>query len=151
MKLTVNRQVDKDFFMTTEEDIPLTIIETGERSNVCQRKPEPYVVDAHSEWNNIAEKKLSVDCNGNKRDSPLPVMDLNNNTLIAYFWGQKPNSGNSFSIERIEADAESSSVIINLKFTNGVLTALSYPYIIATIPKTSYNKFVFEEHSNDML
>jgi hypothetical protein len=56
---------------------------------VCQRKPEPYVVDAQLEWNRIAEKKLSVDCNGNKRNSPLPTVDLNNNTLIAYFWGTK--------------------------------------------------------------
>jgi hypothetical protein len=150
MKLTVNRQVDKDAFRITEGAISLIIIETGERSNVCQLKPEPYVIDAQSEWSSIAERKLSVDCNGNKRDSPIPSKDLNNNTLIAYFWGQKPNSGNTFSIGRIEADAESSSVIISLKFTTEVLDTLSYPYIIATIPKTSYHKFVFEEHSNDL-
>jgi hypothetical protein len=150
MTLTVNRSIDTSSFPTIGGDISFSVVEKGERSNVCNAKPEAYVIDTQSDWNTIAEKKLSVDCNGNNRDSPLPAMDLNNNTLIAYFWGQKPNSANSFSIESIEADPKTSSIIINLEFKDGFARALSYPYIITSITKTSYLRFVFEEQHYDL-
>jgi hypothetical protein len=79
------------------------------------------------------------------RDSPLPHIDLMDNTVLAYFWGQKQNSANSFSIINVQAESNTSSVFVTLEFKNGFARALSYPYIIASIPKTSYKRFVFKE------
>jgi hypothetical protein len=151
VRLTVNRSIGNKSFPRIEGDMPFSIIETGEISSmVCKPKAEAYVIDTEIDWNSIAEK-IRSDCTGDiSSDSPVPRIDFNNNTLLAYFWGQKPNSANSFSISKIEADPNTSSILISLKFKDGYARALSYPYIIATIPKTSYKKYVFEESSKDV-
>jgi hypothetical protein len=78
-------------------------------------------------------------------DSPQLIIDFNKNTTLVYFWGQKPNSANSFSIDKIEADPINSSLLVVLKFEDGPANTLSYPYIIATISKISYKKVGFEQ------
>jgi hypothetical protein len=50
----------------------------------------------------------------------------------------------------VEADTINSLVRVVLTFEDGPLDALSYPYIIATIPKTSYKKFVFEHRMTQL-
>jgi len=145
VQLSVNRSAETASFPAIEGNIQFIIIEKGEDSAVCGSNPEAYVVDTMNDWDNSIAKKIRSDCEGNpSSDSPQPVIDFNNNTALAYFWGQKPNSANFFSIMKIEADPINSSVRVILKFKDGPAEALSYPYIIATIPKTSYKKFVFE-------
>jgi hypothetical protein len=142
MQIQVNRSVDVYSFPTLSGNIPFSVIkkdEQMERGAICEPKPEAYVIDTDAEWKSIAEKI--------NPDSPLPKVDFKNNTVLAYFWGQKNHSGNSFSISKVEADPNSSSVLISLKFKDGPLDALSCPYIMATIPKTSHTIFVFNEIS----
>jgi hypothetical protein len=144
-QLTVSRSIDSASFPAVEGNIQFIVIENNERSSVCGNQPEAYVIDTKTDWDNSVAKKIRSDCDGNKTSNePQPVIDFDNNTALAYFWGEKPASGNSFSIIRIEADPINSLVRVALTFENGPLDALSYLYIIATIPKTSYQKFVFE-------
>jgi hypothetical protein len=150
LQLTVNRTTDAALFPTVEGNIQFITIEKNERSAVCGNHPEAYVVDTKIDWDNSVAKKIRSDCDGNISSDPQPIIDFNNNTALAYFWGQKPNSANSFSIIKVEADPINSLVRVVLTFEDGPLDALSYPYIIATIPKTSYKKFVFE-HSMEKL
>jgi hypothetical protein len=145
MQLSVNRSINATTsFPTIEGNIPFSIIETGEVSMVCGLNPEAYIIDTRIDWNNSIAKKIRSDCSGSiSSDSPQPIIDFDKNTALIYFWGQKPNSANSFSISKVEADSINSSVLITLKFEDGFARALSYPYIVATIPKTPYKKFVF--------
>ena len=151
--LIVNRSIDSSSSTTIKRDtaekgerypIEFLTIEMGEESNVCKPQPEAYVIDTPSDWNVILDK-LRSDCNGNIRDSPIPSINFEDKTVLIYFWGQKPNSGNNFSIVDIEADPNAFSVLIKLEFKDGFATALSYPYIIASIPKTHFARFVFDE------
>ena len=137
MQIQVNRSVDVSSFQDIKGNISFTIIKKEEQSIVCGSKPEAYVIDTEEQWKSIAEKIRS--------DSPLPNVDFRNNTALVYFWGQKRHSGNSYSISKVEADRDTSSVLISLKFTDGPLDAISCPYIMASIPKTSHTIFVFKE------
>ena len=151
--LIVNRSIDTSSSTTIRRDttekgerypIEFLTVEKGESSNVCKPQPEAYVIDTPSDWNVIIEK-LRSDCNGNIRDSPIPSIDFEDKTILVYFWGQKPNSVNTFSIVDVEAEPNTFSVLIKLEFKNGLAEALSYPYIIASIPKTHFTRFIFDE------
>jgi hypothetical protein len=54
--------------------------------------------------------------------------------------------GNKFSITKVETTSDN-SVTIRLTFKDGPADALSYPYLIATIPKLSSMKFIFIEET----
>lgn len=142
--MQVNRSVDVSSFPSLEGNISFSVIkkdEQMEHGKSCEPKPEAYVIDTEAEWNSIAQK-IHI-----HSESPLPNVDFRNNTVLAYIWGQKPKGGNSYSISKVEADPSSSSVLITLKFTDGVLNVLSCPYIMASIPKTSHTIFVFKENN----
>jgi hypothetical protein len=143
-QLTVNRSTDTASFPAVEGNIQFIIIEKAERSAVCGNHPEAYVIDTKTDWDNSVARKIRSDCHGNTSGDPQPVIDFDNNTALVYFWGQKPASANLFSIIKVEADPINSLVRVVLTFKDGPLDFPSDPYIIATIPKTSYKKFVFE-------
>jgi len=147
-QLSVNRSIDTASFPAVQGNIQYMILEKDERSAVCGNHPEAYVIDTMTDWNNSVASKIRSDCDGNISSDPQPVIDFDNNIALAYFWGQKPASGNSFSIVNIEADPTNSLVRVVLTFEDGPLDAQSYPYIIATIPKMSYKKFVFEHSTS---
>jgi hypothetical protein len=142
MEIQVDRSVDVSSFPNINGNIPFYEIkkdEQMEKGTFCEPKPEAYVIDTDAEWNSIAEKIHS--------ESPLPNEDFRINTVLAYFWGRKNHSGNSFLISKVEADPNSSSVLISLKFTDGLLDALSCPYYMASISKTSHTTFVFMDNN----
>lgn len=142
--MQVNRSLDVSSFPNIKGNIPFSIIrkeEQMEHGKSCEPKPEAYVIDTEAEWNSIAQK-IHI-----HPDSPLPKVDFKNNTVLAYFWGQKLMSGNSYLISKVEADETTSSVLISLKFTDGPQDALSCPYIMASIPKTSHTVFIFKENN----
>jgi hypothetical protein len=145
MELLVNRSIDTTSFPFIQGSIPYQIIETGERSLVCEHTPEAYVVDTELDWTKSIEIKIRSDCDGNTLNKPKPILDFDNNTVLVFFWGQKPNSGNTISILKVESNPTNNSISITLRFQNGILDALSYPYIIATIPKVSSCRFLFLE------
>jgi hypothetical protein len=140
----VIRSTDMSNFPAIQGDIPFSVIENGNFSNVCEAESEAYVIDTQSDWNSIAEKKLRTDCNGNIRDSPLPDIDLNSNTLLAYFLGYQSTGGSAPTIESIKGDSKTSSVEIEVRYQIGVADVLTYPYVLATIPKTSFKRFGFQ-------
>lgn len=140
MEIRVNRSVDTSSFPKLKGNIPFSEVkkyEQMEQGSRCEPKPEAYVIDTNAEWKTIAEKIYSK--------SPLPDVDFRSDTVLVYFWGQKPNSGNSYSISKVEAYPNSSSVLISIDFKDGPLDALSCPYYMASIPKTSHTTFVFED------
>jgi hypothetical protein len=111
----------------------------------CGHDPEAYAIDTQQQWKSIAQK-IRTGCSGNaESDSLLPEIDFQHYTALIYFWGQKPNTGNLFSILQARAELSTSSTIVSLFFQDGAARTLSYPYIIATIPKTAYMKVVFVE------
>lgn len=140
----VIRTVDTSNFPLIEGNIPFSLIENGEFSNVCKPKSEAFVIDTELDWKNIAEKKLMTDCNNNIRKTPLPSIDFNSNTLLAYFLGHQSTGGNAPTIASINGDPKTSKVKIEVKYQLGVAEVLTYPYLLATIPKTSYTNFDFQ-------
>ena len=141
---TVIRSTDMSNFPLIEGDISFSIIENGEFSNVCKPKPEGYVIDTELDWKSIAEQKLMIDCNSNVRKTPLPSIDFNNNTLLAYFLGYQSTGGAAPTIVSVRGDPKTSKVIIEVEYQIGVAEVLTYPYVLATIPKTSYTNFDFQ-------
>lgn len=137
----MNRSVDSSTFPTLKGTITFSEIkkdEQMEHGSSCEPGREAYVIDTNTQWDSIAEKIYS--------ESPLPDVDFRSNTVLAYFWGQKPNSGNTYSISNVEANPNGSSVLIRLEFKDGPLDAPSCPYYMASIPKTSHTIFLFEDN-----
>ena len=144
MSMEVSRSINTSF-PKFNGNLPFCILEREERSGKdCGDNPEAYVIDTEEEWNSIIQKIRTGDCRSEpKSNFPLPKPDLQNNTILVYFWGLKPNMGNTFSISRVEAIESLDLINIYLFFENGMLDAISYPYIIASIPKTGHKKIVF--------
>ena len=135
MQIQINRSIDTAY-PKIQGIIPFTIIKKEERSKVCGQTPEAFVIDTEEEWTHILERIPSV---------YLPKVDFSRDTVLAYFWGEKRYSGNTFSINQVKAESDSSSVTVSLEFNDGPLDALSCPFIMATIPKTSHGLFIFVE------
>ena len=58
--LTVNRSVDTRSFPTIDGDIQFSLVEKGERSNVCKATPEAYVVDRVKFTSQDGKASLSI-------------------------------------------------------------------------------------------
>lgn len=99
----------------------------------------------HNSSGNQSHKRCTG-CSGNaESDSLLPEIDFQHYTALIYFWGQKPNTGNLFSILQARVELSTSSTIVSLFSQDSAARTFSYPYIITTIPKTAYMKVVFVE------
>jgi hypothetical protein len=86
-QLSVNCTTDTASFPAVEGNIQFIVIEKDERSAVCGNHPEAYVIDTKTDWDNSVARKIRSDCDGNISSDPQPVMDFDNNTALAYFWG----------------------------------------------------------------
>lgn len=97
--IRVNRTGDTSTFPKLEGNIAFSEIrkdEQMESRSRCEPNPEAYVIDTDAQWKSIAEKIHS---------ESLPNINFGSNTVLAYFWGRKPNSGNSYSISKVEANS----------------------------------------------
>lgn len=118
------------------ETIPFTPIVQGTNSNIANRVN--YLITSPEElkdlWKLIGEASVP------------PVVDFKTQSVIALFAGERPSTGYSISVSKIE-DTEVRNVLITLTKPDDncvVGTALTYPYEIAIVPASSL-KFTHED------
>ena len=148
MVIIVNRSIDTSSYPAITGKIPFSIVEQSDQSNIKKPNPEAYVIDIQSDLNAFIERtrRTEWDLDGNIVHKPVPAINLQDNSVLAYYWGQRITLPSSFSINQVQVDTNASSVLVNLELRLGPATALSWPYIIAMIPKLPYKRFVFDDH-----
>ncbi|HUY62307.1 MAG TPA: protease complex subunit PrcB family protein [Candidatus Paceibacterota bacterium] len=110
--------------------VPFEELVAGTHSSVSARVD--YLITSASELNQLWTMLGTTD--------KMPSVDFTNDEIIAVFAGQKPTSGYSIAVSKIEDDGAARTVIVDLTQPGSgcaTATALTDPYQIVQVPKTS--------------
>lgn len=123
----------------------LTTIEGGDSSG-CQRVGGQIIQD-FTEWKNLWDEHASI----LSRQPQIPSVDFSEEMAIAYFAGEKRQSGHRVEIDSVETQAFSDPrdhilVIKVREYASGRLSSdvMTQPYHIVRIPKVQFARVTFE-------
>ena len=123
----------------------LTTIEGGDSSG-CQRVGGQIIQD-FTEWKNLWDEHASI----LSRQPQIPSVDFSEEMVIAYFAGEKQQSGHRVEIDSVEVQASldlgDHTLVIKVRghasarLSSDVMTQ---PYHIVRVPKVRFARATFE-------
>ena len=142
-KIVIERTEDFTGFPLISGNISFSKIKTSEPLVRSNGSHEAYVIDNENSLKLLLERiRLLSDESSNK--SLIPAINFNTNTVLAYLFIGTTTAGNKYKIKKIEGVPNTSTIFMTIEFVVGILDALSTPYLIISIPKTSYKTVTFE-------
>lgn len=113
-------------------------------STGCRRIGE-QVIDNFVEWAALWDEHTAI----LSRRPPIPDVDFEKETVIAYFVREKPSSGYGVEITAIElqGDPKNQELVVTIKeYTPARLSSdvITQPYHIVRVPKVRFSKVIFE-------
>lgn len=109
------------------------------------RRTGGQVIDDFVEWAALWDEHTAI----LSRRPPIPDVDFEKETVIAYFVGEKPSSGYGVEITAIElqGDPKNQELVVTIKeYTPARLSSdvITQPYHIVRVPKVRFSKVIFE-------
>lgn len=123
----------------------LNMIEGGDSSG-CQRVGG-QIIQNFPEWKDLWDEHASI----LSRQPQIPSVDFSEEMAIAYFAGEKRQSGHRVEIDSVEVQASSDPrdhiLVIKVRgYASGRLSSdvMTQPYHIVRIPKVQFARATFE-------
>ncbi|BCX04597.1 MAG: hypothetical protein KatS3mg053_2535 [Candidatus Roseilinea sp.] len=124
------------------KNVAFTVIVEGNSASDYPT-PQGKVISSEADWASL-QRQLGADL---AMQTALPSVDFTQSQLVAVFAGEKPSGGYSVAVREIVESDREIIVYVTLEAPDSsqiVITAITYPYQIVRMPRTSLPaRFVF--------